>query len=124
MRFRVKAHGSELEYAMRGRPDLARWGAETLAGAEVVYAGSEHIRNVLEEVVGHVDRVEIVPPGVDVEEFRPEPREEALAALLEQARPIRRIPATPRSGFPTRATPRASPASSPTSGRRSSTSGS
>jgi glycosyltransferase involved in cell wall biosynthesis len=86
MRFRVKAHGSELEYAMRGRPDLARWGAETLAGAEVVYAGSEHIRNVLEEVCGHVDRVEIVPPGVDVEEFRPEPRDEALAALLEQAR--------------------------------------
>jgi glycosyltransferase involved in cell wall biosynthesis len=86
MRFRVKAHGSELEYAMRARPDLARWGAKTLAGAEVVYAGSEHIRNVLEEVVGHVDRVEIVPPGVDVDEFRPEPREQALAALLEEAR--------------------------------------
>jgi glycosyltransferase involved in cell wall biosynthesis len=86
MRFRVKAHGSELEYALRGRPDLARWAAETLAGAEVVYAGSEHIRNVLEEVVGHVDRVEIVPPGVDVDEFRPEPREQALAALLEEAR--------------------------------------
>ncbi len=79
MRFRVKAHGSELEYAMRGRPDLARWGAETLAAAEVVYAGSEHIRDVLAEVVGHVDRVEIVPPGVDVDEFRPEPRAEALA---------------------------------------------
>jgi glycosyltransferase involved in cell wall biosynthesis len=86
MRYRVKAHGSELEYAMRGRPDLARWAAETLAGAEVVYAGSEHIRTVLEEVAGHVDRVEIVPPGVDVDEFRPEPREEALAALLEEAR--------------------------------------
>jgi glycosyltransferase involved in cell wall biosynthesis len=71
MRYRVKAHGSELEYAMRGRPDLAEWGAETLAGAEVVYAGSEHIREVLEDVVGHVDRVEIVPPGVDVDEFRP-----------------------------------------------------
>jgi glycosyltransferase involved in cell wall biosynthesis len=84
--FRVKAHGSELEYAMRGRPDLARWGAETLAGAEVVYAGSEHIRDVLEEVCGHVDRVEIVPPGVDVDEFRPEPREEALAGLLGEAR--------------------------------------
>jgi glycosyltransferase involved in cell wall biosynthesis len=86
MRFRVKAHGSELEYAMRGRSDLARWGAETLAGAEVVYAGSEHIRDVLEEVAGHVHRVEIVPPGVDVEEFRPEARERALAALLEEAR--------------------------------------
>src|SRR5881392_1833937 len=86
MPYRVKAHGSELEYAMRGRPDLAAWGAEALAGAEVVYAGSEHIRDVLEEVVGHVDRVEIVPPGVDVDEFRPEPREQALAALLEEAR--------------------------------------
>ncbi len=86
LRFRVKAHGSELEYAMRGRPDLAQWGAETLAGAEVVYAGSEHIRDVLEDVCGHVDRVEIVPPGVDVEEFRPEPSQDALAALLEAAR--------------------------------------
>jgi glycosyltransferase involved in cell wall biosynthesis len=86
LRFRVKAHGSELEYAMRGRSDLALWGAETLTGAEVVYAGSEHIRQVLEDVAGHVDRVEIVPPGVDVDEFRPEPRETALASLLEEAR--------------------------------------
>jgi glycosyltransferase involved in cell wall biosynthesis len=86
MRFRVKAHGSELEYAMRDRPDLAHWGAETLADAEVVYAGSAHIRDVLEDVVGHVDRVEIVPPGVDVDEFRPERPEEALAALLDEAR--------------------------------------
>jgi glycosyltransferase involved in cell wall biosynthesis len=86
MRFRVKAHGSELEYAMRGRPDLERWGAETLAAAEVVYAGSDHIVHVLEEVVGHLDRVEVVPPGVDVETFRPEPRDEALAGLLEEAR--------------------------------------
>jgi len=84
--YRVKAHGSELEYAMRGRSDLAHWGAETLAGAEVVYAGSEHIRDVLEDVAGHIDRVEVVPPGVDVDEFRPEPRAEALAALLEEAR--------------------------------------
>ena len=86
LRFRVKAHGSELEYAMRDRPDLARWGAETLAGAEVVYAGSEHIRDVLEDVLGHTDRVQVVPPGVDVDEFRPEPRVEALAGLLDEAR--------------------------------------
>jgi glycosyltransferase involved in cell wall biosynthesis len=95
LRFRVKAHGSELEYAMRGRSDLSRWGAETLAGAEVVYAGSEHIRAVLEEIAGHVDRVDVVPPGVDVEEFRPQPREEALAALLEEARAD---PANPGNG--------------------------
>ena len=30
-RFRVKAHGSELEYSMRGRPELESWGREVLA---------------------------------------------------------------------------------------------
>jgi glycosyltransferase involved in cell wall biosynthesis len=100
LRFRVKAHGSELEYAMRGREDLAQWGAETLAGAEVVYAGSEHIREVLEDVVGHVEGVEIVPPGVDVDEFRPEPREEALAALLDQARADPRNPGNREERLP------------------------
>jgi len=88
MPYRVKAHGSELEYAMRVRPDLARWGAETLAGADVVYAGSEHIRAVLDEVCGHTDRIEIVPPGVDVDEFHPEPRDEALAALVLEAEDV------------------------------------
>jgi Glycosyl transferase 4-like domain len=62
-RYAVKAHGSELEYSMRGRPELERWGAETLAGADAVYVGSAHIRSVLEDVVGHVDRVHEVPPG-------------------------------------------------------------
>ena len=88
MPYRVKAHGSELEYAMRGREDLSRWGAETLAGADAVYAGSEHIRQVLDDVCGHSERVEIVPPGVDVEEFRPEPRDQALAALLAESHDV------------------------------------
>ena len=85
-RYVVKAHGSELEYSMRGRPELERWGAESLADATAVFVGSEHIRAVLEDVVGHVDRVHEVPPGVDVEEFVPEARGEALAALIAEAR--------------------------------------
>jgi glycosyltransferase involved in cell wall biosynthesis len=85
-RFAVKAHGSELEYSMRGNPELQAWGREALAGAAAVFVGSEHIREVLEEVVGHVERVHEVPPGVDVDAFRPQPREQALAELLEQAR--------------------------------------
>jgi glycosyltransferase involved in cell wall biosynthesis len=51
-----------------------------------VFVGSQHIRKVLDEVVGHVDRVREVPPGVDIDAFRPEPRAEALAALLAEAR--------------------------------------
>ena len=85
-RFAVKAHGSELEYAMRGNAELAAWGREALAPAEAVFVGSAHIRAVLEEVVGPVERVHEVPPGVDVEEFVPQPRDAALAELLAEAR--------------------------------------
>jgi glycosyltransferase involved in cell wall biosynthesis len=85
-RYRVKAHGSELEYAMRGNEELSAWARDSLARAEAVFVGSAHIREVLEDVVGHVERVFEVPPGVDVDEFRPLPREEALARLLEEAR--------------------------------------
>jgi glycosyltransferase involved in cell wall biosynthesis len=84
-RFAVKAHGSELEYSMRGRPELEAWGREVLADASAVFVGSSHIRDVLEEVCGHVDRVHEVPPGVDVEEWRPRAREEALASLVAEA---------------------------------------
>jgi glycosyltransferase involved in cell wall biosynthesis len=85
-RFAVKAHGSELEYSMRGNPDLSAWGRESLAGAGAVFVGSAHIREVLEEVVGHVDHVHEVPPGVNVDGFKPEPHDEALTGLVAQAR--------------------------------------
>jgi glycosyltransferase involved in cell wall biosynthesis len=84
--FAVKAHGSELEYSMRGNDELSAWGRDSLVDARAVFVGSAHIREVLEDVVGHVDRVHEVPPGVDVEEFRPEPREAALAGLLAESR--------------------------------------
>jgi len=84
--YTVKAHGSELEYSMRGRPELEQWGQGVLASARAVFVGSAHIREVLEEVCGHVERVHEVPPGVDVEEWVPEARDVALAKLLEEAR--------------------------------------
>jgi glycosyltransferase involved in cell wall biosynthesis len=84
--FAVKAHGSELEYSMRGRPELEAWGAEVLAAARATFVGSAHIRAVVDEVCGHVERVHEVPPGVDVDEWRPRARGEALDALVEEAR--------------------------------------
>jgi glycosyltransferase involved in cell wall biosynthesis len=83
--FVVKVHGSELEYSMRGNEALVRRGRESLAAAERVYVGSGHIRRVLEEVVGHVDDVYEVPPGVDVEEFVPQDRATALRGLIAEA---------------------------------------
>ncbi len=91
----VKAHGSELEYAMRVSPELQKWAKETLPAADAVFVGSEHIRGVLEELVGHVERVYEVPPGVDVEGFVPEPRDQALRLLLDECR---RDPPNPHNG--------------------------
>src|SRR4051812_11306624 len=61
VRYAVKAHGSELEYSMRGNPELEAWGRETLAEAAAVFVGSEHIRRVLEQVIGRVEHVREVP---------------------------------------------------------------
>ena len=82
----VKAHGSELEYSMRGNAELSAWGGEVLAGAAATVVGSEHIRNVVREVCGTVERVHEIPPGVDVELWRPAPKADALAGLLAEAR--------------------------------------
>lgn len=85
----VKAHGSELEFAIRGNPQLAAWARETLADARAVLAGSDHIVNVLDEVVGagaHTARTHVVPPGVDIAALRPMARDAALAGLLEESR--------------------------------------
>jgi glycosyltransferase involved in cell wall biosynthesis len=84
--FAVKAHGSELEYSMRGNPELESWGRESLARARATFVGSEHIRAVLAEVCGPVERVHEVPPGVDVELWLPEDRAAALEALIHAAR--------------------------------------
>jgi len=98
--FAVKAHGSELEYSMRGNEELSRWGRASLEDARAVFVGSAHIRNVLEEVVGYVDRVLEVPPGVDVDQFRPEPDKDALAALIEEAREDRPNPGNANERLP------------------------
>lgn len=83
----VKAHGSELEFSLRGNPGLAGWARMALAPARAVLAGSEHIVRVLAEVVGDLGApVHVVPPGVDVGQLRPQERTEALAGLLAECR--------------------------------------
>ena len=83
----VKAHGSELEFSLRGHPGLSRWGRECLEPARAVLAGSEHIVQVLEDVLGPLRApVAVVPPGVDVDALRPQERTAALTALVEQCR--------------------------------------
>ena len=83
-RFAVKAHGSELEYAMRGNPAFAAWGRDCLRKASATFVGSDHTGRVLEDVCGKVDRVHKVPPGVDIGEWQPAEPATALEALLAE----------------------------------------
>ena len=88
-RFAVKIHGSELEFSIRDNPELTLWARTALAGARDVIVGSEHVREALTEILGpgpHLSRIRVIPPGVDVELFRPREREEALSDLLAAAR--------------------------------------
>ena len=85
--FVVKAHGSELEFAIRGNSELTAWARDTLADAAAIVAGSEHVVEVLDDVIGpgeHTARVQVIPPGVDVDALRPQDRGTALAALLHE----------------------------------------
>ena len=85
--FVVKAHGSELEFSMRGNDELRDWARATVAPAKAVLAGSDHIVRVLDELVGpRPEQVHVIPPGVDVERFRPVDRATALANLVHECR--------------------------------------
>jgi glycosyltransferase involved in cell wall biosynthesis len=87
MPYVVKAHGSELEYAMRGRPHLCAWAAETLADAKAVAVGSEHTARIVTELTGVTqDQMIIAPPGVDTADMRPLPRDRAMTELVEECR--------------------------------------
>jgi glycosyltransferase involved in cell wall biosynthesis len=85
---------------MRGNAELSAWGGEVLGGAAAVIVGSEHIREVLDEVCGHVERVHEIPPGVDIELWQPQPRDEALRDLVEEARRDRPNPGNGNERLP------------------------
>ena len=114
--FAVKAHGSELEYSMRGNAELSAWGAEALAQARATFVGSAHIRTVLEEVCGHVEtssRCRRASTSTSGSRSRASMRSRRSSPRRGTTR---RTPATPRSGFPTRAMrPVSRPSSRPSS---------
>jgi len=80
--YAVKAHGSELEYSMRGNEELAAWGRESLAPAKATFVGSAHIRAVLEEVVAEARRDPPNPSNAE-ERLPDEGNAERLAAWFE-----------------------------------------
>ena len=113
-RFAVKAHGSELEYSMRGNAELSAWGAEALAPARATFVGSAHIRNVLAGGLRPRRRRDRGAAGCRRRRVGTRASRTSRSPRCSTRRVVtRRTPATPRSGCPTTATPPASSASSP-----------
>jgi glycosyltransferase involved in cell wall biosynthesis len=97
--FAVKVHGSELEYALAEDATLVEPAREALEQAASILVGSDHIAMRTIQLLGEssiAGRTHVVPPGVDLEHFRPigrddESRAHAHARLLDELR--RRIAA-------------------------------
>ena len=90
--YAVKVHGSALEYTIRPHPErFAPYAIEGLGGARAVLVGSRHTAEALWGLLGATpglrERTRLGPPGVEVDDFRPRPREEAsrrLAGLADR----------------------------------------
>jgi glycosyltransferase involved in cell wall biosynthesis len=77
--FVAKVHGSDLEYAVRVQERYATLAREGLAGARAVVGASRDVLARTEAVAPAVaGRTTVIPPGVDVERWRPRERAEAL----------------------------------------------
>ena len=75
----AKVHGSDLEYAVRLQDRYAALAGEGLTGARSVVGASRDVLARTAEVVPlPAERFRVVPPGVDVERWRPRARSEAF----------------------------------------------
>jgi glycosyltransferase involved in cell wall biosynthesis len=85
--FAAKIHGSALEYTVKPHPErflpFAREGMEAARG---VLVGSRHTAGSLWEALADLpelpDKTRLGPPGVDVEEFRPDGDREEMVAFV------------------------------------------
>ena len=70
--YRVKIHGSAVEYTLVPNPELMKYAVEGLSGAEKIFVGTRYVRERVQEVFGealsHLNlqkKLTIVPPGMD-----------------------------------------------------------
>ncbi len=98
----VKIHGSALEYVVKRDPErFLPYAREGLARARAVLVGSLHTATSLWEALGDPDlpaRTRLGPPGVEIDEFVPRPREEAAARVRALAARLRESGGTTGTG--------------------------
>lgn len=81
--YAVKVHGSALEYTVKPHPRFLPYAREGTEAASAVLVGSRHTAEslwaTLPEIEGLREKTRLGPPGVDTEEFTPDPGPSGLA---------------------------------------------
>jgi len=96
--FTGKIHGSDLEYAIRLQPRYRELAAEGLDAARVVVGGTTDVlARTVELIPSAAGKTRVIPPGVDVDVFRPISRR---AGLEQTAAKLRSDPETVRGRPP------------------------
>ncbi len=74
--YRVKIHGSAIEYTLVPHPELMSYAVEGLAGAERIFVGTRYVKQRVQEVFSPFRqelilerKLAIVPPGMDPDVF-------------------------------------------------------
>jgi glycosyltransferase involved in cell wall biosynthesis len=84
--FAVKIHGSALEYTVKPHPRFLPYALEGVEAAGGVLTGSGHTAESLWAALSDLpdlrEKTRLGPPGVDVEEFRPQGEREPLVAFV------------------------------------------
>jgi len=84
--YAVKIHGSALEYTVKPHPRFLPYAREGVEAANGVLTGSGHTAESLWAALADLpdlrDKTRLGPPGVDVEEFRPQGAREPLVAFV------------------------------------------
>ena len=100
--FAAKVHGSALEYVVKAAPErFAPYAREGLEAARAVLVGSLHTAESLWAALdgsGLRERTRLGPPGVDVEEFAPRERGEAVERLAALALRLQAMPHADEAG--------------------------
>lgn len=83
----VKVHGSDLEYAIRPQPRYRTLAEEAVDGARAVTGATADVLSRAAELIPSVaGKARVVPPGVEVELFRPKARRMALEETAARLR--------------------------------------
>jgi glycosyltransferase involved in cell wall biosynthesis len=94
--YAVKVHGSALEYVVKADPArFTPFAREGLEPAQAILVGSLHTAESLWAAMEGMDlrpRTRLGPPGVDVDEFTPRDRPEAIARLRGLAERLKAMP--------------------------------